>query len=78
MDTYGPKHLREALENAGLPHGRKTIIIYIKRGIIKSSLAEVDYGDRAWRFYTAEDIQENIKRVQQYKSGLLMIDENVK
>lgn len=48
--------LLKTLKEAGLPHSYPSLLRYEKKGIIRRPIGEIKYPDRAWRFYTVEEI----------------------
>lgn len=63
---YSKKHLMKALKDAGLPASKPTFLDYEKKGVLLKPKGMVQYGERAWRFYTPEEIKDNVQRVRNY------------
>jgi hypothetical protein len=53
---YSKRILQKALKDAGLPFSYPTLLRYEKARIINRPKGEVKYADRAWRFYSLEEI----------------------
>lgn len=66
ISLYSKQHLSEALKEAGLPFSVPTIRSYKKKGVIKPPTNQVVFVDRIWLFYTAAEIEENVKAVKEY------------
>jgi membrane protein implicated in regulation of membrane protease activity len=57
MEKLYPKRvLQKALKDAGLHFSYPTLLRYEKNGVINRPKGEVKYADRAWRFYSQEEI----------------------
>lgn len=64
---YSKKHLLEALKKAGLPFTYASLLQYEKRGVVPQPKHAIGFGNGRWRFYTMQEINENVKRIGNYR-----------
>ncbi len=55
-----------ALKEAKLPCSYPTLLAYEKIGVLLRPQGLVQYEKRVWRFYTQQEIMDNIERVRRY------------
>ncbi len=68
-NLFSKRHLLKALKEAGLPFTYVTLMDLEKKGVVsKPQHMQVMNGFK-WRFYTQEEINENIKKIREYKNG---------
>lgn len=77
-NLFTKKHQMEALKNARdkypeLQIGASyvSLINYEETGVVNLPKYQLQVNDRLWRFYTAEEIQDNVNRVIAYKKEQL-------
>lgn len=66
-EIFSKKHLLEALKRAGLPYTYASLLEYEKKGIVPKPQHAIGFGNGRWRFYTMQEIKENVRRIAQYR-----------
>ena len=68
MDSlFSKKHLLIALRQSGLPCTYMTLLKYERKGIIDQPQHMQMMNGKQWRFYTEEEIEQNIEKIRTYK-----------
>lgn len=67
---YTTSQLRKKMGELGFPNSRPTFYKYVKRGIIQPPKTTLPMENGDWRFYTEEEVQENLQRVAQFRSSI--------
>jgi hypothetical protein len=68
-ELLGKKQLLQALKDANLPCTYPTLLRFERLGIIEKPVSLVSYEDRAWRFYTVDELKIIIDKIREYKTN---------
>jgi len=60
---FSKRHFLQALKKAGLPFSYPSLIKMEKEGLIDKPKNMQMITNQEWRFYTAEEIKENIRKL---------------
>lgn len=61
------KFMLDALKQAKLPCTYMTLLSYEASGIINKPAKMLEINGKPWRFYTPQEIKENVEKVRAYK-----------
>ena len=64
---FSKKHLLEALKRADQPFTYASLLQYEKKGVIPQPEHAIGFGNGRWRFYTQDEINENVKLITDYR-----------
>ena len=64
---YSKKHFLKALKDAGLPFTYMTLLVWERKGIIDKPKHMQMMNEKEWRFYTKQEIEDNIKKIKVLK-----------
>ena len=68
--VFTKNELLDELKKNGLPCDYTTLLRYERRGIVPKPRNYIEFTERRWRMYTAQEIAEIVGRVRQYRKHL--------